>query len=159
MYAHSLPDHWGRVWFFVKAWLLRSHLWIRVAYCLVSVWPEVILTSLKAVRLPYFSDGSVHWCWGISPKRHDHWLTSELDPGTWRLLTLSPCPWDVSSTCLSHFHRLLQRYSPKMMIWCWGHLHGICDWAQLGPLYKFLNFGGQVLGSTHVAVAPNRPHI
>lgn len=57
------------------------------------------------------------------------WLTAhpEQDLGDYPY----PCPWNISSDCLSCTQRLLQRHSLERVTWehAWKHLHGICDWT------------------------------
>lgn len=59
-----------------------------------------------------------------------------------------PCPWNVSSACLSCSQRQLQGLGLEKIMWCGEHLHGMRDWTQLKPLYQLLRFGRWVPRST-----------
>ena len=52
-HAHSLPNSFN---FYVKAWLPRHCLCMRVAYCSASVWSEVLLKALVPMRLPHCAE-------------------------------------------------------------------------------------------------------
>ena len=95
------------------------------------------------------------WSRGLQCWVRMTWL--KLNPDPWagpRHLEVSHpflCPWNVGSACLSCSQRLLPRHSLEMVTWCWKHPHGIHDWAQFGPLYKLLKFGGWLQRSIHLS--------
>lgn len=81
-------------------------------------------------------------CWGRSLKGRDCQLTSELDPGDWKLLTPS-YPWKRSNFHLSF---LLPEAVPRTDLrqWCGVENTCIVYLAELSPLYTLSSFDGQV---------------
>lgn len=125
-------------------------------------WILLIVKSSLVLKLICVDSHQLYLCqnpvllltsyWERSLKRCECRLTTELFPGDQRSHLL-PCPWNGGFTRLSHSRRLLQGHNLEIVIWCWKHLHSICDWIQLRSLYKLKRFVGWQKATNQPGVA------
>ena len=68
--------------------------------------------------------------WRRSLRRHDSWMSHELDMGHWGSSPHS-WPWTLHSA-----HRLCARTQPEIVVCCWDHRDDVSDWTQVRPPHK-----------------------
>lgn len=93
-------------------------------------------------------------CWRRSSRGHT-WLPVDLraGPGQSESPHPLPCPWNVRCPLFPQWE-LFQRHSLGRAGFCWDHLDGMCDWAQLRPLYINSEDSGRwVRRSTYLVAA------